>query len=38
MPVWGPVFSMLENGDELGVRQRIKNLCSYLASIQDKKT
>jgi mono/diheme cytochrome c family protein len=38
MPVWGPVFSMLENGDELGVRQRIKNLCSYLASIQDKKS
>ena len=38
MPIWGPVFSMLENGDELGVRRRIKNLCDYLASIQDKKS
>jgi mono/diheme cytochrome c family protein len=38
MPIWGPVFSMLENGDELGVRRRIKNLCNYLASIQDKKS
>ena len=38
MPIWGPVFSMHENGDELGVRRRIKNLCDYLASIQDKKS
>jgi mono/diheme cytochrome c family protein len=38
MPIWGPVFSMIENGDELGVRRRIKNLCKYLASIQDKKS
>jgi mono/diheme cytochrome c family protein len=38
MPIWGPVFSMLENGDELGVRRRIKNLCDYLASIQEKKS
>ena len=38
MPIWGPVFSMQENGDELGVRRRIKNLCNYLASIQDKKS
>jgi len=38
MPIWGPFFSMLENGDELGVRRRIKNLCNYLASIQDTKS
>lgn len=38
MPVWGPVFAMHENGDEAAVRRRIKELCSYLASIQDKKS
>jgi len=38
MPIWGPVFSMQENGDETGVRRRIQNLCDYLASIQDKKS
>ncbi|MGB7435256.1 MAG: cytochrome c [Candidatus Acidiferrum sp.] len=38
MPIWGPVFSMQENGDETGVRRRINNLCNYLASIQDKKS
>jgi len=38
MPIWGPVFSMKENGDETGVRRRINNLCNYLASIQDRKS
>jgi len=38
MPIWGPVFSMEENGDEIGLRRRIQNLCDYLASIQDKKS
>ena len=38
MPIWGPLFSMQANGDEQGVRRRIKNLCNYLASIQDKKS
>ncbi len=38
MPVWGPVFSVLENGNEVAVRQRIKELCDYLASIQDKES
>ena len=38
MPVWGPVFSMQANGDEAGVQKRIKKLCEYLASIQDKKS
>jgi mono/diheme cytochrome c family protein len=37
MPIWGPVFSMQENGDETGVSRRIKSLCNYLASIQDRK-
>ena len=38
MPIWGPMFSMYEGGDELGVRRRIKNLCKYLAFIQDTKS
>jgi len=38
MPIWGPVFSMEENGDEVALRRRIQNLCDYLASIQDKKS
>ena len=38
MPIRGPVFSMYDNGDELAVRKRIKNLCNYLASIQDTKS
>ena len=36
MPIWGPIFSMQENGDEMDVRRRIENLCNYLASIQDR--
>jgi mono/diheme cytochrome c family protein len=36
MPVWGPVFQYLENYNESAVRQRIKNLCDYLESIQEK--
>lgn len=38
MPIWGPVFSMEENGNEMGLQRRIQNLCDYLASIQDKKS
>lgn len=38
MPIWGPLFSSLENGNEVGIRQRIKNLCDYLASLQDKES
>lgn len=34
MPVWGPIFQYLDNYDESAVRQRIKNLCDYLESIQ----
>ena len=36
MPVWGPIFQYLDNYDENAVRQRIKNLCDYLQSIQEK--
>lgn len=36
MPVWGPIFQYLDNYDESAVRQRIKNLCDYLESIQEK--
>ena len=38
MPVWGPIFSRRENGDEAAVRRRIKNLCAYLATLQEKET
>ena len=36
MPVWGPIFQYLDNYDEAAVRQRIKNLCDFLESIQEK--
>ena len=35
MPVWGPIFSARDNFNELAVRQRIKNLCAYLATLQE---
>jgi len=31
-----PLFQYLENYNEAAVRQRIKNLCDYLESIQEK--
>ena len=36
MPVWGPIFQYLDNYDEAAVRQRIRNLCDYLESLQQK--
>jgi mono/diheme cytochrome c family protein len=36
MPVWGPVFKIVENYNEAAVQMRIKNLCDYLKSIQEK--
>jgi len=36
MPTWGPIFQFLEKSNERAVRQRIKNLCDYLASLQEK--
>jgi len=34
MPIWGPVFRYIDKGSETSVRQRIKNLSNYLASLQ----
>ena len=36
MPTWGPIFRHFDNQNERIVRQRIKNLCDYLASLQEK--
>jgi mono/diheme cytochrome c family protein len=38
MPVWGPVFSSMDNDDEAAVRKRIKDLSDYLASLQQKES
>jgi mono/diheme cytochrome c family protein len=35
MPVWGPIFSMVDY-NEIAIRKRIRNLCEYLASLQEK--
>lgn len=36
MPTWGPIFEYLDNYNEGAVQQRIKNLCDYLVSLQEK--
>jgi mono/diheme cytochrome c family protein len=36
MPVWGPLFQYLEHYNEAAVHQRIKNLCDYLESLQER--
>ena len=36
MPTWGPIFESLDKNNERVVQQRIKNLCDYLASLQEK--
>jgi mono/diheme cytochrome c family protein len=35
MPVWGPIFNMVDY-NEVTIRKRIRNLCEYLASLQEK--
>lgn len=35
MPTWGPIFEYLDNHNEGAVQQRTKNLCDYLASLQE---
>jgi mono/diheme cytochrome c family protein len=35
MPTWGPIFQYLDKQNERVVQQRIKNLCNYLASLQE---
>lgn len=34
MPTWGPIFRYYDKRNEKIVKQRIKNLCDYLASLQ----
>jgi mono/diheme cytochrome c family protein len=36
MPTWGPIFRYFEKRNEKVVQQRIRNLCNYLASLQEK--
>jgi mono/diheme cytochrome c family protein len=36
MPVWGPIFKIAENYDEAAVTIRIKKLCDFIESIQNK--
>jgi mono/diheme cytochrome c family protein len=36
MPTWGPIFRYFDKQNERIVRQRIKNLCDFLASLQEK--
>jgi mono/diheme cytochrome c family protein len=36
MPTWGPIFGNLDKLNARAVQLRIKNLCDYLASIQEK--
>ena len=38
MPVWGPVFLARDQFNEAAVRRRIKNLCAYLATLQEKES
>jgi mono/diheme cytochrome c family protein len=38
MPIWGPIFGVRDNGNEAAVRQRIKNLCDFLAALQEKES
>lgn len=35
MPTWGPIFRYYDQQNERVVQQRIKNLCDYLASLQE---
>ena len=36
MPVWGPVFRSISNGNQADVELRVNNLTKYLESIQTK--
>jgi mono/diheme cytochrome c family protein len=38
MPVWGPIFGARDKFNEVAVRQRIKNLCDYLKTLQEKES
>jgi hypothetical protein len=36
MPVWGPLFSSISQGQESQVQQRVANLVSYIETLQAK--
>jgi len=36
MPTWGPIFRYNDKQNERVVQQRIKNLCDFLASLQER--
>jgi mono/diheme cytochrome c family protein len=36
MPAWGPIFRYYDKQNERAVQQRIRNLCDYLASLQER--
>lgn len=36
MPTWGPIFRYMDNYNNAAVQKRIKNLCDYLSSLQEK--
>lgn len=38
MPVWGPIFNVRDKFSDLAVRRRIKDLCDYLATLQEKES
>lgn len=36
MPTWGGIFQYMDNYNQTAVQKRIKNLCDYLVSLQEK--
>jgi mono/diheme cytochrome c family protein len=36
MPTWGPIFRYMDNYNQATVQKRIRNLCDYLKSLQEK--
>jgi mono/diheme cytochrome c family protein len=36
MPIWGPLFSSISQGNEAQVQQRVTNLDAYIATLQAK--
>ena len=36
MPTWGGIFQYMDNYNQAAVQKRIKKLCDYLASLQEK--
>jgi mono/diheme cytochrome c family protein len=36
MPTWGGIFQYMDNYNQPVVQKRIKNLCDYIASLQEK--